>query len=130
MSWEDAILNFFASIGARTAFYYLQKWLDGLNISISIGKIKHDYLKDTFEERGQVYVGYHNGAIPLEAFLAEYDGEPCPWWDNNSTTPRNLVAGGGGNVLIRNPSPSKVLVMKSKGKVIERCKLSEITLRV
>ena len=67
MTWEDLIGNFLASIGARTAFYFIQRWLDGLNISISIGKIKHDYLVDTFEERGQIYVGFHNGTIPQEA---------------------------------------------------------------
>ena len=130
MTWEDLIGNFLASIGARTAFYFIQRWLDGLNISISIGKIKHDYLVDTFEERGQIYVGFHNGTIPQEAFSVEHDGEPCPWWDNNSTLPRNLIAGGGGNVIIRNPNPSHVVVIKRKGKVIERRKLSEITLRV
>lgn len=130
MSWDDLLGNFLASIGARTAFYYLQKWLDGLNISKSIGRIEHDYMVDTFPERGQIFVGLHNGAIPLEAFSVEYDGAGCPWWDNNSTAPRNLAAGGGGNVLIQHPNPSHEVVIKTKGKVIERRKLSEISLRV
>lgn len=130
MTLEDMLGNFLASIGARTAFYYLQRWLEGRNISISIGKIKHDYMVDTFEERGQVFVGFHNGSIALEAFSVEYDGARCPWWNNQSIEPRNLYAGGGGNVLIRNPNPSHEIVIKSKGKVIERRKLSEITLRV
>ena len=72
---------------------------------------------------------FHNGNIPLEAFSVEYDNAGCPWWDNQSTEPRNLYAGGGGNVLIQNPNPSHEIVIRSKGKVIERRKLSEITLR-
>lgn len=95
MSWDEILGNFIASIAGRTAFYYLRKWLEGRNISISIGKIKKDYMVDTFVERGQVFVGFHNGKIPLEAFSVEYDDAGCPWWDNNSIEPRNLYAGGG-----------------------------------
>lgn len=130
MSWDGIIGNFLASNGARTAFYYFQKWLDGMSISISIGRIKKGYMVDTFTERGQVFVGFHNGSIPLEAFSVEYYNAPCPWWNNQSIEPRNLYAGGGGNVLIRIPNPSHEVVTKVKGKVIERRKLSEITLRV
>ena len=126
MTWEDMIGSFIASFGGRTAFYYFQKWFESKNLSISIRKIKKDYMVDTFPERGQVFVGFHNGNIPLEAFAV--DG--CPWWDNNSTEPRNLYAGGGGNVLIQHPSPNYEIVIRSKGKIIERRKLSEITLRV
>jgi hypothetical protein len=123
MAWDEILGNFIASIAGRTAFYYFQKWLENKHI---IRKIKKDYMVDTFTERGQVYVGFHNGNIPLEAFSV--DG--CRWWDNNSTEPRNLYAGGGGNVLIQHPSPNYEIVIRSKGKVIERRKLSEITLRV
>jgi hypothetical protein len=129
MSGDDIIGNFLASIGARTAFYFIQKWLENKHISISIG-IKHDYMVDIFQERRQTFVGFHNGNIALEALSVEYDGAPCPWWNNQSIEPRNLYAGGGGNVLIRNPNPNHEIVIRSKGRVIERRRLSAITLRV
>ncbi len=130
MSLEDVLGNFLASIGARTAFYYLQKLLESKSLSIGIRKTKHDYMVDTFTERGQVFVGFHNGNIPLEAFSVEYENTVCPWWDNQSLAPRNLYAGGGGNVMISHPKPDQVTFIKSKGRVIERRKLSEIALRV
>ncbi|MGI0082972.1 MAG: hypothetical protein ACREAG_06710, partial [Nitrosopumilaceae archaeon] len=56
--------------------------------------------------------------------------ERCNWWDNNTTLPRHIHAGGGGNVILpqdaENTDP--VITVMSGKKVVRKMKLGDIVL--
>lgn len=106
------------------------KKTDRKSIANNIDKTLFDFTLEKFFENKKEYVRIRNSGRTIESITILCKKERCNWWDNNTTLPRHIYAGGGGNVLlphyIKNTDP--VITVMSGKKTIRKMKLSDIVL--
>lgn len=85
---------------------------------------------ETFFERDVVFIRIRNNNIrTYQDCLVLCNDVPCMWWDNNSTSTRNIYSGGGANARIPvNYLTNPKITIKSKDKIIFENPFNDISL--
>jgi len=91
-------------------------------------KDDHGFTLEKFSENGSEYVRILHPTKTIDACSILCNKDICKWWNDNSTSPRHIPTGGGGNVLLpenAEDNNSTITIMSGK-KTIRKMKLKDI----
>jgi HNH endonuclease len=98
--------------------------------SISRLEEAFDLTLERFVEGENQYVRIRNMGKTIEACTILCGKQICNWWDNNTSLPRHIYSGGGGNVILpeKTEYTNPVITIMSGKDIIKKMKLNNIVL--